>query len=300
MRPLFSSMICSTRRSTRASRPQYGTISPSNDMPRLALCVSSVLTISSLLFTRTSSPGCRLRVSNGVLFSVALDERVPSPVFDPQRSGQNSPAKALVLVEQTDADGAESGECTGIARADVLKVLPGVPGRDPLRRRPQQLGRLTGVPPLAEGGGVTGPARGSRERRQRAAWRRTRHSVQCRFPGRDPLQPRLLPIDAAARLTASVRLAVTAGHLQVHGISDAVHTCRFDGVAKLQGELLDPEPLPTPSEHLGHERKAVQLAVLVERRQYLSLAAHLDDLADAQVERLSHGHLLGLHCYTPV
>ena len=108
------------------------------------------------------------------------------------------------------------------------------------------------------------------------------------------------PIDAAARLTASVRLAVTAGHLQVHGISDAVHTCRFDGVAELQGELLDPEPLPTPSEHLGHERKAVQLAVLVERRQYLSLAAHLDDLADAQVERLSHGHLLGLHCYTPV
>ena len=27
MRPLFSSMICSTRRSTRASRPQYRTIS---------------------------------------------------------------------------------------------------------------------------------------------------------------------------------------------------------------------------------------------------------------------------------
>ena len=50
----------------------------------------------------------------------------------------------------------------------------------------------------------------------------------------------------------------------------------------------------------GMNGSAVQLAVLVERRQDLSLAAHLDDLADAQVERLSHGHLLGLHCYTPV
>ena len=52
-----------------------------------------------------------------------------------------------------------------------------------------------------------------------------------------------------------------------------------------------PEPPATELQHLGHERKRLQLPPFVERRQYLGLAAHLDDLADTESEQLLLGSL---------
>jgi hypothetical protein len=40
---------------------------------------------------------------------------------------------------------------------------------------------------------------------------------------------------------------------------------RSSSVAELDGELVNPEPPAAPGQHLGHERQAVELAVLVER-----------------------------------
>ena len=51
------------------------------------------------------------------------------------------------------------------------------------------------------------------------------------------------------------------------------------------GQLVHPDPPAAPGQHLGHERQPVELTALVERGQDLGLAAHLDDLADAQVGR---------------
>ena len=89
-----------------------------------------------------------------------------------------------------------------------------------------------------------------------------------------------------------MRLPVTAGPFQVHGVAHAVHAGPGDRVAQLERQLRHPEPPAAELQHLGHERERLQLAPLVERRQDLGLAAHLDDLADAQVEQLVRGDLL--------
>ena len=84
-------------------------------------------------------------------------------------------------------------------------------------------------------------------------------------------------------------LAVAAHALEVDGMPHPVHAGPVDGVAQLQGELPDPEPLAAELQHLGHERQVLQLAVLVQRREDLRLAPHLDQLADAQVEDVGFG-----------
>ena len=100
----------------------------------------------------------------------------------------------------------------------------------------------------------------------------------------DPLQPGLLPVDEAAGLTPSMGLAIAAHALEVDGMLHPIHAGPIDGVAQLQGELPDPEPLAAELQHLGHERQFLQFAVLVQRRKDLGFAPHLDQLADAQVE----------------
>ena len=115
-----------------------------------------------------------------------------------------------------------------------------------------------------------------------------------------PHEPRFLPIDEAARLAATVPLAVAAHPLQVDGVAHAVHACRADRVAQLQRQLVHPEPPATELQHLRHEGQRLQLTSGINGGQDLGLAAHLDDLADAQVEVLACGFFLGLHCITPV
>jgi hypothetical protein len=61
-----SSMIRSTRRSTRNRPSQYGSISTSNHKPRFLPCVESVRSISDFERTCTWSPGRKSRRSLGV------------------------------------------------------------------------------------------------------------------------------------------------------------------------------------------------------------------------------------------
>ncbi len=154
-------------------------------------------------------------------------------------------------------------------------VLPTLAGRRQQRRPPRD-GR----------GGIRAPVRGWVE----PLLSRLRH----------PLEPCLLPIDEAARLAAAVRLAVAAHPLQVDGVAHAVHTCRADRVAQLHRQLVHPKPPAAELQHLRHEGQRLQLTSGIEGGQDVRLAAHLDDLADAQVDVLACGYFLGLHCITPV
>ena len=70
IRPDDSSMMWSTRRSTCAVRPQYLSISRSNDSPRLLLSGLRVALISSMDLTLTHSPGWRSSLSSGLFSAV--------------------------------------------------------------------------------------------------------------------------------------------------------------------------------------------------------------------------------------
>ena len=86
-------------------------------------------------------------------------------------------------------------------------------------------------------------------------------------------------------------LPVAPRPVEVHGPLHAVHPAVVDLVAALERPLLHPEPLAGELEHLRHERQRLQPAPLVERRQDLLRASHLDEVAGTQVEALR----VGLH-----
>jgi hypothetical protein len=90
-----------------------------------------------------------------------------------------------------------------------------------------------------------------------------------------------------------VGAAVAAHALQVHGPLHAVHAAVLDLVAGLEGPLVDPQPLAGELQHLRHERQRIQPAPLVEGGQDLARRAHLDELADPQLEILGLGGLPG-------
>ena len=78
--------------------------------------------------------------------------------------------------------------------------------------------------------------------------------------GRDPLEPRLLPVDEAAGLAAAVRLAVAA-----HPSRCTALRMRYMPVEPIvshsfSGQLVHPEPPAAELQHLGHERERLQLA----------------------------------------
>jgi hypothetical protein len=70
----------------------------------------------------------------------------------------------------------------------------------------------------------------------------------------------------------------------VHRILHAAHPAPGDRVAQLAGPLGDGVTLPAELQHLGHERQRIEFTAFVERGQDLGVAAHLDNLADAQAE----------------
>ena len=114
----------------------------------------------------------------------------------------------------------------------------------------------------------------------------------------DSPEPGLLPVDEAGGLATAVRLPVAAHPRQVHRVAHPPHAGPGHRVAQLVGHLVHGELLAAVLQHLGHERQRVELAVVVQRRQDLLLAADLDQLADAQVEPPPGGRRPDLHSRT--
>ena len=256
---------------------------------------SRVWTIASLLLTPTSSPGSSPRLASRRPLQLSLDEGEPlaAPESSPLR--QHLPAEVLELVEQPDTHAADHASVVALPDLISQHVLPEVPGRDALGRRPmssvawqEYVSSPTSRRPRVVGPGDQLDARAARELLLLASRKRTGRfaaaAARFRLVRLDPLQPGLLPVDEAAGLTPSMGLTVAAHALEVDGMPHPVHAGPVDGVAQLQGELPDPEPMAAELQHLGHERQVLQLAVLVQRREDLRLAPHLDQFADAQVE----------------
>src|SRR6266511_3372909 len=271
MRPDCSSMSRSTRRSTRACRPQYFSISASKVMPRFLFPVSSVETMACLLLTRTRSPGWRSSVACGVLasFPSMKGNRRPPLI----RSGRgrkrrlqswnslNAPAQtlriaaaAVALPERTSARyclASQAGSRSGAARSSSVawQENRSSPWALPLRAASARVATVAAA--------CAGPAGAA----------------------------------AGAARSAAARLAVAAHPLEVDRVAHAVHPAPVDRVAQLAGQLVDPEPPSAELPHLGHERQRLELAAVVEGREDLGLAPHLDQLTDTQVEDVSGGCL---------
>jgi hypothetical protein len=58
-----------------------------------------------------------------------------------------------------------------------------------------------------------------------------------------------------------------------------------DRVTRLMGAFVDTKPSATEGEHLRHERHPVQAAILIERRQDLSLGSDLHPVPYAEIQR---------------
>src|SRR5579863_3024597 len=75
-----------------------------------------------------------------------------------------------------------------------------------------------------------------------------------------------------------------------------------DGIARFVRPLVDLEPLTAKCKHLGHERHAFELAVLVQRRQNFRPAEDLNPISDSQAHRLRcsplHSPDLNWYCLT--
>ena len=97
-----------------------------------------------------------------------------------------------------------------------------------------------------------------------------------------PLQPGVLPVEQAARLTTPVGGPVAAQVFEVDCVLHLPELPPFDGVAGLVRARAHPEALPAVVEHLGHEGQRVELSIGVERGEDLLLTPNLDDVADTQ------------------
>ena len=95
-------------------------------------------------------------------------------------------------------------------------------------------------------------------------------------------EPRLVPVDEAARLTAAVGCPIAA-QLEMDRVLEATAASPIDGVACLVGALEYLEALAAIGEHLRHEGQLVQPAVAVERRQNFLFAANFDPVARLQL-----------------
>ena len=99
--------------------------------------------------------------------------------------------------------------------------------------------------------------------------------------------------------TSAVSAAVTTRALQVDRVADVVHPGPADGVAGLEGHLVDPEPRPQNCSISGMNRIVLELAVLVQRGEDLALAPYLHHLADAQIHRILNRRLSHPHPHHP-
>ena len=90
----------------------------------------------------------------------------------------------------------------------------------------------------------------------------------------DGFQPRFLPEDQAAGLAAAVGGSIAA-RFEVDGLIDSASSHWKHGVAGLVRSFIDLKSLAAEREHLGHERHAIELSLLVERPQNLFLASDL-------------------------
>ena len=239
-RPVASSMHRSTRRSTRASRPQCLAISSSNPRPRLRRSLLSVahdLAPSDLM--RTSSPGCRSVCPVGVFVSVPLTKPHRRPSRNHSRRGRTRVLSAWKRLNSP----------TRKARSTArTPTLPERTSRDVLAEVAERQ-RAPGPPGAARSPGTrTAPRRSTR--RLPATWRAGPRSVSrggrvaalaTRSPvgGRvDPPEPGLLPVDEARGLATAVRLPVAAHAGQVHRVAHPPHAGRGHRVAQLVGDLV--------------------------------------------------------------
>jgi hypothetical protein len=82
-----------------------------------------------------------------------------------------------------------------------------------------------------------------------------------------------------------VSRAVTTEVVEEDAVGDATTVEVLDRVAHLLGAPDYGEPAPAVSHHLRHERQGVQGAMLVESGEDLRGAAHLHDVATADLVR---------------
>ena len=106
----------------------------------------------------------------------------------------------------------------------------------------------------------------------------------------------MLPEEEARRLAAAERLTVAPG-IQMNGLGNTP-SLAGDDITCLVGSRDNLEPTPAALEHLWHERKLVQTAMLVESREYLFAAAHFDPITDT--ERQARDPRLGFRAKTDV
>jgi hypothetical protein len=232
---------------------------------------------SPLALDPDQPPGCRPSVSAGVCGVPSMNGTSRRP------RSRNPPGRAsgtiLVLTRQADPD-------RGWWRAH-RRCRAGVP-------RPAYVpGRMRSVPLAAPWPETTTPSAavlgGGRRWSVASVQRGVGLDSGQRRLRLGHAEPCLLPVDVAS-LAATVRLPVTARHLQVHGIPDAV-TSPFDGVAKLvRACRLRRHRRTGPA---SPAQTAAQLALLVERDRDLGLAAHsTPPTLGGPVPRAS----LDLHC----
>src|SRR5829696_1594191 len=105
---------------------------------------------------------------------------------------------------------------------------------------------------------------------------------------RRTLQPRLLPVEEATRLTPAVRGAVTSELREVDRVLHPPQRGPVDRVTSLVGAPVDPESFAAEAKHLGHERQRVEFAAFVQGGDDLLGRLDLDQLSYAQIQDSLH------------
>jgi hypothetical protein len=169
---------------------------------------------------------------------------------------------------------------------DVVDVLAGIPPSQRLRRF-VELRRLASVTSVGFW----------RSRRETSAGKKLVFGTDGRFRGQSigrrvsgvegslpsGFQPHVLPEEVAVGLTTSVGRAIAAKPLQMDGGVEATPCPGFvDGVTGFVSDCTDAETLPTERKHLGHERQALNAAVLVQRGEDFLFAANFHKVAGAK------------------
>lgn len=93
---------------------------------------------------------------------------------------------------------------------------------------------------------------------------------------------------ASLGLAPAVRRAVATEPLEVNRVLHAPAHGSLDRVAGFVGSLGDAKSSPAKWEHLGHERKGLETASVVQRRKDFVCAPYLHPVSGAKSQRVPY------------